>query len=63
MTQPDDLPVWNTLKSHQKVMEQLHMRDLFREDPSRFERYSIQFGDILFDYSKIGSLTKRSTCC
>lgn len=52
MTQPDDLPVWNTLKSHQKVMEQLHMRDLFRDDPTRFQRYSIQFGDILFDYSK-----------
>jgi len=52
MSQPDDLPVWNTLKSHQKVMEQLHMRDLFREDPTRFQKYSIQFEDILFDYSK-----------
>lgn len=52
MNQPDDIPVWNTLKSHQKVMDQLHMRDLFREDPTRFQRYSIQFGDILFDYSK-----------
>ena len=52
MTQPDDLPVWNSLKSHQKVVEQLHMRDLFRDDPTRFQRYCIQFGDILFDYSK-----------
>ena len=52
MSQPDDLPVWNSLKSHQKVVEQLHMRDLFRDDPTRFQRYSIQFGDILFDYSK-----------
>ena len=28
------------------------MRDLFASDPKRFERFSIQFGDILVDYSK-----------
>jgi len=28
------------------------MRTLFEEDPQRFEKYSIGFGDMLFDYSK-----------
>jgi len=28
------------------------MRDLFEEDHKRFEKFSIQLGDILFDYSK-----------
>jgi glucose-6-phosphate isomerase len=28
------------------------MRDLFAADPDRFERFSLSFGDILFDYSK-----------
>jgi glucose-6-phosphate isomerase len=28
------------------------MRDLFDSDPERFERYSLRFDDILFDYSK-----------
>ena len=28
------------------------MRDLFQEDPSRFSRFSLRFGDILVDYSK-----------
>ena len=28
------------------------MRDLFRDDPQRFARYSLQLGDLLLDYSK-----------
>jgi len=28
------------------------MRDLFASDPDRFNKYSLQLGDILFDYSK-----------
>ena len=28
------------------------MRELFAEDPQRFERFSLRFEDILFDYSK-----------
>ena len=30
----------------------MHMRDLFAADPQRFERFSLTFNDILFDYSK-----------
>ena len=30
----------------------MHMRDLFAADPKRFEKYSLKFDDLLFDYSK-----------
>jgi hypothetical protein len=29
-----------------------HMRDLFVADPARAERFSLQVGDVLLDYSK-----------
>ena len=46
------LPAWQALRVHRQEMEARHMRDLFAEDPQRFERYSLQLGDVLFDYSK-----------
>ena len=46
------LPAWQTLKRHQKAMAKTHMRDLFLKDKRRFRKFSLQFGDILFDYSK-----------
>ena len=52
MNQPDQLPVWSALNQHQRAMADLHMRELFEKDPGRFERYSVEFNDILFDYSK-----------
>ena len=33
-------------------MARTHLRDLFDDDPQRFERYSLRLDDILFDYSK-----------
>jgi len=43
---------WWALTSHFEDMRERHMRDLFDEDPARFERFSIRLDDILFDYSK-----------
>lgn len=43
---------YNYLSSHYIDIAPKHLRDLFAQDPDRFERYSITFGDILFDYSK-----------
>ena len=45
-------PAWKSLKEHQPEAADLHMRDLFKQDPQRFERFSLRFGEILFDYSK-----------
>jgi glucose-6-phosphate isomerase len=47
-----DSPVWQALHDQQQRMAGVHMRDLFAADPRRFERFSLRFGDILFDYSK-----------
>ncbi|HOY69357.1 MAG TPA: glucose-6-phosphate isomerase [Methylotenera sp.] len=46
------LPVWQTLCQHQQSVVKLHMRDLFANDPLRFEKYSFKLDDILFDFSK-----------
>jgi glucose-6-phosphate isomerase len=45
-------PVWQALIKHQPQMAGVHLRDLFANDPKRFERFSLRFEDILFDYSK-----------
>jgi len=45
-------PVCQHLKTHQAAMAAVHMRELFASDPQRFERYSLQVGDLLLDYSK-----------
>ena len=45
-------PVCRLLKAHQAVMAGVRMRDLFASDPGRFERFSLQVGELLLDYSK-----------
>ncbi len=45
-------PVWEKLCKHEQSIANVHMRDLFANDPKRFEKYSLKFADILFDYSK-----------
>ncbi|MFN5746529.1 MAG: glucose-6-phosphate isomerase [Methylococcaceae bacterium] len=52
MTQPTQLPAWRALEKHRQEISGVHMRDLFAADPQRFDRFSLTFGDILFDYSK-----------
>ena len=52
MNQPNQLPVWKSLVKHHSLMAHAHMRDLFKADPGRFDRYSVTLDDILFDFSK-----------
>ena len=52
MAAPVDLPAWKALEAHRREMSGTHMRDLFAQDPKRFEHFSLRSGDILFDYSK-----------
>lgn len=52
MTSLTQYPVWNALCAHQKTVAPLHMRDFFAADPKRFEKFSLQFGGLLLDYSK-----------
>ncbi len=46
------LPVWQKLCQHQQAIASTHMRDLFAFDKNRFDKFSFQFADILFDFSK-----------
>ena len=45
-------PAWQALKAHHTAIEPLHMRNMFRDDLARFDKFSLQLGDLLFDYSK-----------
>jgi len=40
------------LRAHHWEMKGLRLRDLFAEDPGRFERFTLQLDDLLLDYSK-----------
>lgn len=46
------LPSWQALEQHADAMKNTHMKDLFAQDPERFEKLSIKLPKILFDYSK-----------
>jgi glucose-6-phosphate isomerase len=45
-------PAWRALAQHRQELADVQMRDLFAQDPERFAHFSLQMGDILFDYSK-----------
>lgn len=47
-----DLGAWVALERHVEDMGHVHLRDMFAEDPDRFERFSLRFEDILVDVSK-----------
>lgn len=49
---PTATKAWQQLQQHAADMKQTHMRALFAADPQRFRSFSLQFEDILFDYSK-----------
>jgi glucose-6-phosphate isomerase len=43
---------WQALARHQQALARRHMRELFAEDPGRFEHFSLRLDDLLLDYSK-----------
>jgi glucose-6-phosphate isomerase len=49
---PVDTAAWKKLQTDQQYMKGIQMRNLFSDDRERFNRYSLIFGDILFDFSK-----------
>jgi glucose-6-phosphate isomerase len=54
-------PAWQALKKHCAKVRDLHLRQLFAEDPQRSERFTLEAMGLYFDYSKhrITSETKR----
>lgn len=49
---PTETTAWKALLAHHAEMKTVQMKDLFKKDLKRFEKMSINFDDILFDYSK-----------
>lgn len=45
-------PAYKALAAHYQKNSAVPMRALFAQDPSRFEKFSVRFDDLLFDYSK-----------
>ncbi len=52
MSNPTKLASWKALENHKLEIENVQMRDLFAQDPSRFDKFHLQFQSILLDYSK-----------
>jgi glucose-6-phosphate isomerase len=49
---PSTTEAWKALEAHAAEMKQLHLRELFVNDTNRFEKFTLNTKDILFDYSK-----------
>jgi glucose-6-phosphate isomerase len=43
---------WKALEAHHKAQGQVSLKKLFAEDKERFNKFSLQWNDILLDYSK-----------
>ena len=57
---PTSTNAWKALEIHySNYMKLVHLRQLFQEDPERFKHFSLNAGDLLFDYSK--NLVTRET--
>ncbi|MBO0930227.1 glucose-6-phosphate isomerase [Fibrella aquatilis] len=55
------LPAYTQLKAHFDATESMHMRDLFAQNPDRFAQFSLQFEDMLVDFSKNRVTTETMT--
>jgi glucose-6-phosphate isomerase len=49
---PTQTKAWKKLQEQQLQMKSIQVKGLFNNDARRFDKYSLVFGDILFDYSK-----------
>jgi glucose-6-phosphate isomerase len=49
---PTQTEVWKKLTTHYKETKDAQLRDLFSSDEKRAEKFTIQWNDFLFDYSK-----------
>jgi hypothetical protein len=45
-------PAWKALEAHYASMKDVQMKDMFATDPERFNKFHLEFEDLLFDFSK-----------
>jgi glucose-6-phosphate isomerase len=51
-TRIETTPEWAALEAHHADRSAVHLRDLFRDDPARGERLTLEAADLYLDYSK-----------
>ena len=49
---PIDTPAWRALAAHAEAIRPQHLRELFADDPQRFDHFSLNHDGLLLDYSK-----------
>lgn len=49
---PSETKVWSKLTQHYMSMQNVTLKELFADDDKRFSKYSMEFENIFFDYSK-----------
>ncbi|MGU9939544.1 glucose-6-phosphate isomerase [Empedobacter brevis] len=49
---PTKTNAWNALEKHFQSIQQTTIKELFAQNPNRFEEFSIQYPSLLVDYSK-----------
>ncbi len=52
MGKPSEGRAWKALEAHKRKIDATPMRELFAQDPKRFDKFSLRFEDILLDFSK-----------
>ena len=52
MNPRSELPEWRDLQAHAAEVEIHHLRQLFADDPQRFERLSVSELDFLYDFTR-----------
>jgi len=49
---PTETKAWQKLTSHYKTLESVHLKSMFNNDSDRKNKFTINFNDFEFDYSK-----------
>ncbi|RLA23069.1 MAG: glucose-6-phosphate isomerase [Gammaproteobacteria bacterium] len=52
MNNRSDRPSWKALDQHYSESKDIHLNDLFENDPERFSKFSIEAAGLFLDYSK-----------
>ncbi len=52
MSDPTTLPAWQALRENRRQLTDVSLRALFRDNPQRFNQFSLQLDELLFDFSK-----------
>jgi len=48
----EESPAWKALSAHYESMKDVTMKEMFASDVDRFNKFSLEFEDLLLDYSK-----------